>query len=109
MKLIRNLQKNNLSRLFLPALAVLFVFSLSFHNHGIGEHPHYSFESQSHANHSLEDCSACLLQGSLQIPQAAKYFDTSYLGHIIATLSIDLVVPNSYLNIDKPSRAPPTI
>ena len=95
--------------MMLPALAVLFVFSLSLHNHGIGEHSHDSFESQSHANHSLEDCSACLLQGSLQIPQAVNYFDNNNLGLIIATISIDFVVPYSSLNTDEPSRAPPTI
>lgn len=108
MKLIREIQSRDLSKLLMPAIAVLFVFSLSFHNHAFGDHADIGIDSHTSANHSAEDCSACLLQGNLQVPQIEYSFDNNHLGQLITYTSIDLVVPNSFLNFYKPSRAPPS-
>ncbi|GJM16940.1 MAG: hypothetical protein DHS20C13_22670 [Thermodesulfobacteriota bacterium] len=109
MKKIRDLQNNAISRFFLPALAVLFVFSLSFHNHGIGDSIDLAVDSHSSASHSAEDCSACLLQGNLQVPKTEISFNASNFGQLIAYIGIDFTVPHSFVDLNKPSRAPPTV
>ncbi len=109
MRLIRNIQRNKLSRFFIPALAVLFVFSLSFHNHAFGEHDTHGLDSHPSASHSIEDCSACLLQGNLQAPKIEYSFNNNNLSQSIIYISIDFIVPHSFLNLDKPSRAPPSV
>lgn len=109
MKKIRDLQNNAFSRLFIPALAVLFVFSLSFHNHSFSTTTTHGLDSHSSASHSIEDCSACLLQGNLQRPETGFSFNNNKLGLLLTTISIDFIVTDSFLNIDKPSRAPPSV
>ena len=109
MKLVREINKNRLSRFFIPALAVLFVFSLSFHNHSISGSITDNVDSRSTARHPVEDCSACLLQGNLQVPETGYSFDNNQLEQLLAFISLDFTVPTSYLNLDKPSRSPPTV
>jgi len=109
MKKIRKLQNNRYSRFFFPALAVLFVFSLSFHNHSFSSSTTSGLDSHSSASHSIEDCSACLLQGNLQPPETGFSYNNKDLGLLIETISIDFIVTDSFLNLDKPSRAPPSV
>ena len=109
MKLIRKIQEHRISRFFIPALAVLFVFSLSFHNHEFGDHTCSSFDSHTSSSHSAEDCSACLLQGNLQVPEIEYFNNDKDLGLYITYTSIDLVVPESFAVLDTPSRAPPSV
>jgi hypothetical protein len=109
MKLIRDLQNNELHRFFIPALAVLFVFSLSFHNHSISGSITDGVDSHSTAGHSVEDCSACLLQGNLQVPEIEYSFNGDKLGELIDFIDADFLIPSSFLNLEKPSRSPPII
>lgn len=109
MKLIRDIQNNNLSRYLIPAIAVIFVFSLSFHNHGFGDLTSSSFDSHTSASHSIEDCSACLLQGNLQVPKTGFSLNFNNFGQLIACISIDFTVPHNFVDLSKPSRAPPTV
>jgi len=109
MRIIRDIQNNGLSRFFIPALAVLFVFSLSFHNHSISGSITDNVDSHATASHSVKDCSACLLQGNLQVPVTGYSFNNNKLGQLTAFINIDFIVPHSFLNFDKPSRAPPTV
>jgi len=108
MKLIRDIQNNQISKFFTPAIAILFVFSLSLHNHTLSGASTHGFDSHATASHSVEDCSACLLHGNLQVPETGYSFNiNSDLGLLIAFISTDFIVPHSFLNLDKPSRAPP--
>ena len=109
MKLVREIRKKRLSRFFIPALAVLFVFSLSFHNHSIAGSSTLNLDPRSTQSHSIEDCSACLLQGNLQVPETEYSFYNNQLEQLLAFISIDFTVPHSFLNLDKPSRSPPTV
>jgi len=109
MKLLREISKNRLSGFFIPALAVLFVFSLSFHNHAIFGSPTHNLDSNPTAGHSVEDCSACLLQGNLQVPETGYLYNGNKLGELVAFVNLDFIIPSSFLNLDKPSRSPPTI
>jgi len=109
MKKIRDLQNNAFSRFFIPALAVFFVFSLSFHNHSFSGSNTDGVNSHSTTSNSVEDCSACLLQGNLQVPETGfSLSNISKLDQLITFIRIDFVVPHSFLNLDTPSRAPPT-
>jgi len=103
------MQKKDLSRLLIPAIAVLFIFSLSIHNHGIGASANLSIDSHSSSSHSVEDCSACLLQGNLQVPETEFAFSTGNFGLLIAYISNDFTVPHSFVDLNKPSRAPPNL
>ena len=107
MKLIRKIQENKISGFFIPALAVLFVFSLSFHNHAFGEYENISFDSHTHSSHSVEDCSACLLHGKLEVPKVEFSFNNNEIGLHITYFVIDQITPDSFGIIDQPSRAPP--
>ncbi len=107
MKLIRKIQEIKISRFFIPAIAVLFVFSLSFHNHALGEHADTSFDSHHSSSHSAEDCSACLLQGKIEVPKVEYSFNNNEIGLHISYFVIDQIVPDSFGIIDQPSRAPP--
>jgi len=109
MRLLREINKNRLSGFFIPALAVLFVFSLSFHNHAISGSPTHNLDSNSTAGHSVEDCSACLLQGNLQVPETGYSYNGNKLGELIAFVNLDFIIPSSLLDLDKPSRSPPII
>lgn len=109
MKIIRDIQKGDLSKFSIAALTILFVFSLSFHNHSFASHTEFSIDAHTSSGHSVGDCSACLLQGNLQPPKTEHSFNNSYLGQFIATISIEFVVPSSFINLDRPSRAPPCV
>ncbi len=109
MNLFRDMQKKELSRFLIPALAVLFIFSLSIHNHGIGESANLSIDSHSSSGHSVDDCSACLLQGNLQVPETGFAFNTAGFGLLTAYICKDFTVPHSFVDLNKPSRAPPIL
>jgi len=108
MNLIRDIQNKEFSRFLIPALAVLFIFSLSIHNHGIGESVNLSIDSHSSSSHSVEDCSACLLQGNLQVPETGFAFNTGSFGLLVAYICNDFTVPHTFVDLNRPSRAPPT-
>ena len=108
MKLIRAIQKKQTSGFFLPALAILFVFALSFHNHALVGSNALALDSNTTSGHSIEDCSACLLQGNLQVPETGHPFNIYNLGQIIGVITAEYIVPNTFINSDKSSRAPPT-
>lgn len=109
MKLIRDIQNNNLSRYLIPAIAVIFLFSLSFHNHGFADLTSSSIDSHTSVTHSIEDCSACLLQGNLQVPKTGFSINPNNFGQLIAYRSIDHSIPHTFVDLSKPSRAPPTV
>lgn len=108
MNFIRDMQKKDLSRFLIPALAALFIFSLSIHNHGIGESLNLSIDSHSTNSHSVEDCSACLLQGNLQLPEMGLFVDAYNFGRLLAIVIRDFTFKHTFIDLNKPSRAPPT-
>ena len=98
MKLIRTIQKKQTSRFFLPALAILFVFALSLHNHALVGSNSLALDSNTYSGHSIEDCSACILQGNLQVPETGHTFKNYILGQIIGVITAEYTVPNSFIN-----------
>lgn len=109
MKIARLIGKNRISGALAAALALVFVLSLSVHNH------YFSFggggrisQSGEHYGHSAESCSACRLQGNIELPDR----DVSPVYVISLTYivyeSSEPLVPASYLSLEKPTRSPPS-
>jgi len=109
MRLFRKINKNSIYKFCIPALAVLFVFSLSIHNHSIAGSSATNLDTNPAQSHSIEDCSACWLQKNLQVPQIEYSFNGDKLGELIAFIDTEFLIPTSFLNLDKPSRSPPTV
>ena len=107
MKFIRSIQQKEHFRFLLPALAVIFVLALSFHNHSLAGSNSLGIDSDNSVNHSTEKCSACLLQGNLQLPEAVHSTKSFNLGPVIAVVKTEYIVPRSFISSGRPSRAPP--
>lgn len=100
------------SRILLPMLAVIFVISISFHNHSIGIDTGSVIEISAAApdtHHSVEDCSACLLQGNVKLPDMGAVFNTPIPLIITSLEENDFLITSSFLQLNKPSRSPPTV
>ncbi len=112
MKIVReNITKGPL-RLLLPILAVIFVISISSHNHAIGIDSGSIIEISDAApdtHHSIEDCSACLLQGNVKLPDMGTVFNTPIPLIITSLEETEFLIPSSFLQLNKPSRSPPTV
>lgn len=112
MKFVRHNILNGPGSLILPLLAFVFVLSISFHNHGIAQEsgPVIEISDTGHdLHHSVEDCSACLLQGNVKLPDLGAGLD-SPIPLIISVLEeTEYLVPPSFLKQEKPSRSPPTV
>ena len=110
MNIIRETLLSGQLRMLVPILALIFVVSVSFHNHAIGLDSSTVIEvTDTHHDtlHSVEDCSACLLQGNLKLPDT-EYAYSSPVPVVVSSLTeIELLLPESYLKLNKPSRSPP--
>ena len=112
MKIVRENIMIGPSRLLLPMLAVIFVISISFHNHAIGMDSGSVIEISDAApdtHHSVEDCSACLLQGNVKLPDIGSVFNAPIPLIITSLEENDFLIPSSFLQLNKPSRSPPVI
>ena len=112
MKPIREINKSAVSKFFIAFLASLFVFSVSIHTHKISVSPDASVfisDSIPAANHSTEDCSACLIHGNIKLSGANSVIELIDSGLAINFIESGLLIPDSYLKLNKPSRSPPTI
>lgn len=112
MKTIREINKRATSRFFISFLALLFICSASIHTHKISVSPDSAvFISGSipAGNHSAEGCSACLLHGNVKLSGTGFVIELIDLGQSINFTDSGLLIPDSYLKLNKPSRSPPTI
>ncbi len=100
------------ARLLLPMLAVIFVISISLHNHAIGIDSGSVIELSDAApdtHHSVQDCSACLLQGNVKLPDMGAVFIAPIPLIITSLEETEFLIPSSFLQLNKPSRSPPTV
>jgi len=98
------------SRILIPLLAVIFVISISFHNHAIGISPGSAIkisDSGPGTLHSVGNCSACLLQGNIKLQDTGTEFDTPVPLIITSLEEADVQIPSSFLQLNGPSRSPP--
>ena len=112
MKLVRDNIINGPGSLILPILALIFVLSVSFHNHGIAQesgHVVEISETEPDLHHSAEDCSACLLQGKVKPLDLGAGLDSLIPLIISALEETEYSVPPSFFKQDKPSRSPPVV
>ena len=112
MKLVRDRILNEPGSRVLPILALIFVLSISFHNHGIAQEsgPGIEISDTGHDfHHSAEYCSACLLQGKVKLPDLGAGLDSPIPLIVSALKETEYSVPASFLRHDKPSRSPPAV
>ena len=112
MKFVRDRILNGPGSLMLPILALVFVLSISFHNHGIAQesgHVTQISDTGHDLHHSVEDCSACLLQGNVKLPDLGAGPDSPIPLVVSVLKETEDLVPPSFLKRDKPSRSPPIV
>jgi len=112
MKTVRNIHGKPISKLFFSIISLLFIFSVSVHNHKINVSPDASAKV-SHtapaAGHSVEGCSACLLHGNIKLSSADTVVNVIDAGLYITFVEFEDLIPLSFSSFDKPSRAPPAV
>ena len=112
MKIVRENLMVGPSRLLLPVLAAVFVISISLHNHAIGIDAGSVVNISDAApdtHHSVEDCSACLLQGSVKLPDMGSAYNAPIPLIITSLEETQFLIPSSFLQLNKPSRSPPVL
>lgn len=112
MKTVRNTHGKLISKFFFPVISLLFIFSVSAHNHKINLSPDASV-TVSHtapaAGHSVEDCSACLLHGNIKLSYADTIVNIIDTELYITYIEFEDLIPLSFSSFYKPSRAPPAV
>lgn len=112
MKPVRKINKRAASKFFISLLALLFVFSVSVHTHKISVSPNSTVLVSAYipaGNHSAADCSACLLHGNIRLSVTGFVIELIDLGQAISFIDAGILVADSYLKLNKPSRSPPII
>ncbi|HSE83417.1 MAG TPA: hypothetical protein VLB01_02575 [Thermodesulfobacteriota bacterium] len=107
-----SLKIGEIPRFLISGLAIIFILSLSLHNHsfyyGTSLTKVYQPES-SYPRHSKDFCSACRLDGDIKPQGAGDSLGFSSLGTLVDHLNLDVLIPSSFLTQNKPSRSPPIV
>jgi hypothetical protein len=94
-------------------LAIFFLLSLSLHNHAFCfDNSSVKKVSQSESTYpkeSNEFCPACSLYGNLKTHNVINVFDSNVFGILVAYLKPDVLIPSSFLSLQKSPRSPPVI
>lgn len=101
-------KRQRINTLFTAALALVFVLSLSVHNHGFApDGGERITKSAEHSGHSIEQCSACRLHGNMELPERDA-LPALIDSPVLISFSTDVpLVPASFLTLYKPTRSPP--
>lgn len=110
----KSLKIRAIPRFLISGLAILFVLSLSLHNHafyyGTSSFTKKVYQTESsYPSHSKDFCSACRLDGDIKPYDAVNNLDFSSLRTLIAYLNLDVLIPSSFLIQNKSSRSPPVM
>jgi hypothetical protein len=100
--------RRRLNAFFTAVLALVFVLSLSIHNHGFGpDGGERITKSAGHPGHSVEQCSACRLHGNLELPERDA-LPVLIDSPVLISFGTDTpLVPASFLTLYKSTRSPP--
>lgn len=94
-------------------LIILFLLSLSFHNHAFcfdtSSIKKVSQSESKYPGHSEQFCSACRLYGNVKLHNPIKNIDFGFFGIVIAFLKPDVLIPSSFLSLKNFPRSPPVI
>ncbi len=101
-------KRQRINAFFTAALALVFVLSLSVHNHGFApDGGERITKSAEHSSHSIEQCSACRLHGNMELPERDA-LPVLIDSPVLISFSTDAsLVPASFLTLYKPTRSPP--
>lgn len=109
----KSLKTRAIPRFLISGLAILFVLSLSLHNHAF-YYGTFSFTKKicqaesSYPSHSKDFCSACRLDGDIKSQDIVNNLN-SLLGTLVFYLGSDVLIPSSFLIQNKSSRSPPIV
>ena len=100
--------RRRVNAFFAAAFALVFVLSLSVHNHGFGpDSGVHITKSVDHLEHSIEQCSPCMLHGNLDLPERDA-LPVLIDSPVLISFSTDVpLVPASFLTLYKSTRSPP--
>ena len=100
--------RQRVNAIFAAAFALVFVLSLSVHNHGFGPDGGVRItKSAGHPGHSVEQCSACRLHGNLELPERDA-LPVLVDSPVLISFGTDVpLVPASFLTLFKSTRSPP--
>lgn len=108
-----SLKIREISRFLISGLAVLFILSLSLHNHafyyGTSLTKKVYQPESSYPRHSKDFCSACRLDGEIKSQDTVSDLGFSSLGTLVDHLNLDVLVPSSFLTQNKSTRSPPLV
>jgi hypothetical protein len=101
----------NYTKISIWFLVVIFVLSLSLHNHVFyfaSSLPDGVYKTQSgYPGHNIEYCSACRLSGNLR--QTNNFINIAFnrFSRLITYVNNDLIIPSSYYRFNYSPRSPP--
>ena len=102
-------ESNNHSCLFIFGLVLLFVFTLTIHDHElkISEYYGYVASDVSHRDHTAFVCPACKINGNLKFENYVHiFFDKRF---VFTVITQKYLLPSTFLTSNKPTRSPPTV
>lgn len=110
MKPLEAMRNLAVSKYLMPLLGVLFVFSISIHNHRISISPDALVKvsgASQEAGHSVELCAACILHGHIKLASACPVFNPIDPGLSISYNQNEFLTAYSLFLNNKTSRSPP--
>ncbi len=110
--LIMSIGIKNINRVLISFLAILFVLSVSLHNHvfGFGDSSKGKVlkTEQGYVAHYSGFCSACRLNGNLKQTEGIHKVFFNKFAQLIEFLNLDLLLPSSLNQLKKLTRSPPS-
>jgi hypothetical protein len=110
-----NLKKKGLKKvsdIAVLSLVILFVLSLSLHNHAFcfdnSSVKKVSQSESAYPGHSEQSCSACRLNGNVKPHDKTNIINSHSLETLIGFLDLGVLIPSSFLVLKKSPRSPPT-
>lgn len=100
--------RQRINTFFAAALALVFVLSLSVHNHGFApDGDERITQPADHQGHSIEQCSACRLHGNMKLPERDALPALIDSPELVSFNTDVPLLPASFLTLYKPTRSPP--
>jgi len=107
----RKLKK--ISNITVSGLVIIFLLFLSLHNHAFcfdnSSLKKISQSESAYPGHSEQFCSACRLYGNVKLHNTINPHDYSFFRIVVAFLKPDVLMPSSFLSLQKSPRSPPVI
>jgi hypothetical protein len=109
----RRIKLKKISNITVSGLVIIFLLFLSLHNHSFcfdnSSFQRISQSESAYPGHSEQFCSACRLYGNVKLHNPINILDFGFFGIVIAFLKPDVLIPSSFLSLQRSPRSPPVI